>query len=96
MKTLVKDDKEEALFRERAKNQSYDELKRSLEELLTEKAESNQQLATIAQEERKMATETQAMEELDRLINEDAKALRTERRQVLVTRMKTMVEQIDE
>lgn len=92
----MKDDKEESLFRERAKTQSYDDLKRSLEELLTEKTEANQQLAAIAQEERKMATETQAMEELDRLINEDAKALRTERRQALVTRMKTLVEQIDE
>jgi hypothetical protein len=71
-------------------------LKRSLEALLTEKAEANQQLATIAQEERKMPTDTQALEELDRLINEDAQALRAERRKTLVARMKTLVEQIDE
>ncbi len=71
-------------------------MKRSLEALLTEKAEANQQLATIAQEERKMPTDTQALEELDRLINEDAQALRAERRKTLVARMKTLVEQIDE
>lgn len=90
-----KDEKEDAQFREKAKGQSYEELKRSLEGLLAEKAEANEQLANIAQEERKAALDSHNMEELDRLIHEDAKVLRSERCQTLVERMKTLVEQID-
>lgn len=90
-----KDEQEDAQFRERAKGQSYEELKRSLEGLLAEKADANEQLANIAQEERKAAVDSQNMEELDRLIQEDAKVLRKEKRQTLVERMKTLVEQID-
>lgn len=92
----VRDELADREFREKAKGQNYEELKRSLEGLLAEKAEANQELAKIAKEERQAALETQTEEELDVLMREDQKVLRTEQRQTLVTRMKTLVEQIDE
>jgi hypothetical protein len=92
----AKDEREDREFRERAKGQNYEELKLSLEGLLAEKAEVNQQLAKIAQEERTAALELPTGEELDQLVSEAAKAVRTEQRQALVARMRTLVSQTDE
>lgn len=83
-------------FKVRAKDQSYDELKRNLEQLLAEKAEANEHLSAIAQAERKAAQDPQATEDLDKLVNEDARALRSEKRASLVERIKTLVTEIDE
>lgn len=71
-------------------------MKLSLEGLLSEKSDVNQQLAKIAQEERKANQDTQTTDELDQIVRDDAKQLRKEQRQNLVGRMSVLVAQIDE
>lgn len=96
---MMADEKEK--YKEQAKGKNFDDLKRQLEALISEKAEVNEGLAKIAHGERsaRVALESRVKgdeEDLDRMIREDEAALRVEQRARLIERMKAIVKEIEE